>query len=52
MIGQGQTFSAEDSSAISFVKRQERVAQKEGYKVMEKYALILFDFDPLGWASH
>ena len=42
---QGQKFTTEDSSLLTFVKREERVAQKEGYKVMEKYALILFDFD-------
>lgn len=41
----GQKFTAEDTTLISFVKREERVAQKEGYKVMEQYALILFDFD-------
>ena len=42
---QGQKFSTEVSSGVSFVKREEIVAQKEEYKVMEKYALILFDFD-------
>jgi outer membrane protein OmpA-like peptidoglycan-associated protein len=41
----GQTFSTEASSGIRFVKRQARVAQKEEYRVMEQYALILFDFD-------
>lgn len=33
------------TSDVKFVKRQERLAQKTGYKVLEKYALILFDFD-------
>ena len=42
---QGQKFNTEASSGVSFVKREERVAQKEEYKVMEKYALILFDFN-------
>jgi outer membrane protein OmpA-like peptidoglycan-associated protein/Mg-chelatase subunit ChlD len=30
---------------VRFVKRQERLAQKQGYKVREQYALILFDYD-------
>jgi len=33
------------TSSVRFIKREERVAQKVGYKVREKYALILFDFD-------
>lgn len=33
------------SASVRFIKRQERVAQKVGYKVLEKYALILFDYD-------
>jgi len=41
----GQTFSARDASSVRFVRREQRVAQKEGYRVIEKYALILFDFD-------
>jgi outer membrane protein OmpA-like peptidoglycan-associated protein len=42
----GQTFaSPEANSAIKYIKREERVTQKMGYKVVEKYALILFDFD-------
>jgi outer membrane protein OmpA-like peptidoglycan-associated protein len=40
-----QTFRAEDSTRVRFIRREERLAQKEGYKVVEKYALILFDFD-------
>ncbi len=35
----------ERPAAIRFVRRQERVAQRMGYKVLERYALILFDFD-------
>ena len=41
----GQTASANADANIRFIKRQERLAQKEGYRVLEKYALILFDFD-------
>jgi len=41
----GQTYKTHASSTVHFIKREERVAKKEGYKVMEKYALILFDFD-------
>ena len=33
------------TSVVRFIKRKERVAQKMGYKVLEKYALILFDFN-------
>jgi len=31
--------------AINVIKREERIAQKTGNKVVEKYGLILFDFD-------
>jgi outer membrane protein OmpA-like peptidoglycan-associated protein len=41
----GQTYKTYASTSVRFIKREERVAKKEGYKVMEKYALILFDFD-------
>lgn len=30
---------------VTFIKRQEQLAQKQGYKVREQYALILFDYD-------
>jgi outer membrane protein OmpA-like peptidoglycan-associated protein len=30
---------------VNFIKRQQRLAQKQGYKVREQYALILFDYD-------
>jgi outer membrane protein OmpA-like peptidoglycan-associated protein len=30
---------------VNFIKRQEQQAQKQGYKVREQYALILFDYD-------
>lgn len=38
----------EDAAAttpVRVVRREERLAQKLGYRVLEKYALILFDFD-------
>ncbi len=41
----GQTYRSDASASVRFIKREERVAQKLGYKVLEKYALILFDFD-------
>lgn len=41
----GQTHKAYASAEVKFIKREERVAQKKEYKVMEKYALILFDFN-------
>ena len=40
-----QTYETHASTKVRFIKREERVAKKEGYKVMEKYALILFDFN-------
>jgi outer membrane protein OmpA-like peptidoglycan-associated protein len=33
------------SSSVRFVKREEHIAQRAGYKVLEKYALVLFDFN-------
>ncbi len=30
---------------VKFIQRQEQLAQKQGYRVREKYALILFDYD-------
>ncbi len=41
----GQTTVATADANVRFIKRQERLAQKEGYRVLEKYALILFDFN-------
>jgi len=41
----GQTYTTHASISVRFIRREERVAKKEGYKVMEKYALILFDFN-------
>jgi outer membrane protein OmpA-like peptidoglycan-associated protein/Mg-chelatase subunit ChlD len=41
----GRTYKTHASTSVRFIKREERMARKEGYKVMEKYALILFDFN-------
>ena len=41
----GQTAIAKADANVRFIRRQERLAQKEGYRVLEKYALILFDFN-------
>jgi outer membrane protein OmpA-like peptidoglycan-associated protein len=48
----GQTTAATADAAVRFVKRQERMAQKMGYRVLEKYALILFDFDRSDIKAH
>ncbi|MGD9033227.1 MAG: OmpA family protein [Desulfobacteraceae bacterium] len=44
---EGQVYKdgAVATCSVKFVKKEERVAQKMGYKVLEKYALILFDFN-------
>jgi outer membrane protein OmpA-like peptidoglycan-associated protein len=43
---EGNVFSTATSPiAINFIRREERIAQKTGNKVVEKYGLILFDFD-------
>jgi outer membrane protein OmpA-like peptidoglycan-associated protein len=34
-----------DHATIKYIKRDERLSQKMGIKVLEKYALILFDYD-------
>ncbi|TSA11095.1 MAG: VWA domain-containing protein [Deltaproteobacteria bacterium] len=42
----GQSYKAvSEPSSVTFIKREEQVAQKTGHKVLEKYALVLFDFD-------
>jgi outer membrane protein OmpA-like peptidoglycan-associated protein len=43
--GQIYTDKAAATSSVKFIKKQERLSQKLGYKVLEKYALILFDFN-------
>ena len=43
---EGNVFSTSTAPiAINFIRREERIAQKIGNKVIEKYGLILFDFD-------
>ena len=43
---EGNVFSTAGSPiVINFIRREERIAQKTGNKVTEKYGLILFDFD-------
>jgi outer membrane protein OmpA-like peptidoglycan-associated protein len=39
------TVEQAGSLPVNFIKRQEQLAQKQGYKVREQYALILFDYD-------
>jgi len=44
---EGNVFTVATSapSKINFLRREERLAQKQESKVMEKYGLILFEFD-------
>ena len=41
----GQSAEVTGNASVQFIKREERRAQKKGYRVLEKYALILFDFN-------
>jgi outer membrane protein OmpA-like peptidoglycan-associated protein len=41
----GRSFRAQDSSPVRLIKREERLARREGFRILERYALILFDFD-------
>jgi outer membrane protein OmpA-like peptidoglycan-associated protein len=43
--GQIQRNADAASCSVRFVKREEHIAQKAGYRVLEKYALVLFDFN-------
>lgn len=45
MEEKGFTTETLNPCQVKFIKRQERIAQKMGYRVTERYALILFDFD-------
>jgi outer membrane protein OmpA-like peptidoglycan-associated protein len=36
---------SDNHTTVKYIKRDERLAQKMGIKVLEKYALILFDYD-------
>lgn len=48
----GQSTLAQAQADVRFIRRQERLAQKEGYRVLEKYALILFDFNRSDIKAH
>jgi outer membrane protein OmpA-like peptidoglycan-associated protein len=41
----GLPLRVRDACTVQFVKREERRVRREGYPVVERYALILFDFD-------
>jgi len=41
----GLSLRARGACTVQFVKREERRVRREGYKVIERYALILFDLD-------
>lgn len=44
--GKGRELNLEANRVtVDFIQTSQRLAQKEGYLVQEKYALILFDFD-------
>ena len=44
---ESEAYTASEAAIlpVRFIKRKEQMAQKQGYKVREKYALILFDYD-------
>ena len=48
----GQSLKVSADAAVDFIKREERLAQKKGYRVQEKYALILFDFNRSDIKAH
>ncbi len=48
----GQSLKVAADAAVQFIKREERLAQKKGYRVLEKYALILFDFNRSDIKAH
>jgi outer membrane protein OmpA-like peptidoglycan-associated protein/Mg-chelatase subunit ChlD len=48
----GQSHQAYAGAAVKFIRREERLAQKKEYRVMEKYALILFDFNRADIKDH
>jgi len=48
----GQALKVSADTAVEFIKREERLAQKKGYRVQEKYALILFDFNRSDIKAH
>ena len=48
----GQSLTVSADTTVDFIKREERLAQKKGYRVLEKYALILFDFNRSDIKAH
>ena len=48
----GKSLKVTAEAAVNFIKREERLAQKKGYRVLEKYALILFDFNRSDIKAH
>jgi outer membrane protein OmpA-like peptidoglycan-associated protein len=44
---EGKTLNMENSDlvAVRYVQSKQQLAERQGYRVREKYALILFDFD-------
>jgi outer membrane protein OmpA-like peptidoglycan-associated protein len=48
----GQSTQAQAQTDVRFIRRQGRLAQKEGYRVLEKYSLILFDFNSSDIKAH
>jgi outer membrane protein OmpA-like peptidoglycan-associated protein/Mg-chelatase subunit ChlD len=44
---ENQVLALDDAAVlpVKFIQRKEQLAQKQGYTVREKYALILFDYD-------
>ncbi len=44
---ENESLSLNDAAVlpVKFIQRKEQLAQKQGYTVREKYALILFDYD-------
>ncbi len=44
---ENEVLSLDDAAVlpVRFIQRKEQLAQKQGYTVREKYALILFDYD-------
>jgi outer membrane protein OmpA-like peptidoglycan-associated protein len=48
----GQSLIVTAEAAVQFIKREARLAQKKGYRVLEKYALILFNFNRSDIQAH
>jgi outer membrane protein OmpA-like peptidoglycan-associated protein len=49
----GQTLKLSPAPLpVRFIETRERLAQKQEYRVQEKYALILFDFDSAALGEH